>query len=187
MMKLRSGNVTTVLVTTLAVALILGFAAGSFSAGSRARAAVEAARTLAEGIPPSPVVTAARYDKENRSLVLRVLNPGLVPLRLVDQSLVFQPGAASQQAAYALAALPLGVEVPALSELEVRLNLKPESEALAVGDVLAATVSYTHPFSKDLYALTHVFEVTPGAAAGEEQKEPAQPQMNRPQEEKGGE
>lgn len=185
MMKSRSGNVTSVLVWTLVLALLLGFAAGSFSAASRARAAVSAAEALAAGIPPSPVVTAARYDKAEQALVLRIFNPGLVPLRLVDQSLVFKPGAASEQEAYALAAIPLGVEVAPLAELELRLKLKPESEALAVGDVLAATVSYTHPFSKDLYALTHVFEVTQAAAEGEEVPEPEQPGLNKP--EKGGE
>jgi len=183
MMKSRHGNAASVLVWTLVLALLLGFAVGSFSAASRARAAVKAAEELAAGIPPSPVVTAARYDKANRSLVLRVLNPGLVPLQLVNQSLVFKPGAQSEEAAYALAALPLGLEVGPLSELEVRLKLKPESRELAAGDVLAATVTYTHPFSKDLYALTHVFEVTKAAAKGQEVPEPEQPGLNAPKKE----
>jgi len=183
MMKSNNGNVTSVLVWTLVIALLLGFAAGSFSAASRARAAVTAAEALAAGIPPSPVVTAARYDKAEQALVLRVFNPGLVPLQLVDQSLVFKPGAASEEKAYALAAIPLGLEVAPLAELEVRLKLKPESEDLAVGDVLAATVSYTHPFSKDFYTLTHVFEVNQAAAAGQEQPQPEQPGLNKPEKE----
>ncbi|WP_457637735.1 hypothetical protein [Oceanithermus sp.] len=184
MKQYRSGSVQAVVIWTLVIALLLGFAIGSFSAMSRARAAVTTAEALAAGIPPSPVVTSARYDKANDQLVLRVLNPGLVPVKLIDQSLVFKPGAASQQEAYALTAIPLGVEIAPLSEVEVELKLKPESKKLEVGDVVAASVSYTHPFSKDLYVLTHVFKVTEEAAKGKEQKEPAQPQMNQPK--KGG-
>ncbi|WP_457630591.1 hypothetical protein [Oceanithermus sp.] len=181
----RSGNVQAVVIWTLVIALLLGFAIGGFSAASRARAAVTAAETLAAGIPPSPVVTSARYDKAGDQLVLRVFNPGLVPVRLIDQSIVFKPGAASEQEAYALAAVPLGVEVAPLSIVEVELKLKPESKKLQPGDVVAASVSYTHPYSKDLYVLTHVFSVTEEAAKGKEQKEPAQPQMNKPQPEQG--
>ncbi len=184
MKQYRSGNVQTMVIWTLVVALLLGFALGSFSAASRARQAVATAEALAQGIPPSPVVTAARYDKEARALVLRVFNPGLVPVVLVDQSLVFKPGSESEETAYALAALPLGVEVAPLSELEVRVKLKPESQELAVGDVLAASIGYTHPYSRDLYMLTHAFTVTKEAAAGKEVPEPKQPEMNAP--EKGG-
>jgi len=185
MRKLRAGSVQSVLLWTLLLALALGFAVGSYSAASRARAAIATAEALAAGIPPSPVVTAARYDKANSALVLRILNPGLVPVQLIDQSLVFKPGAASAQEAYALTALPLGVEIAPLSELEVQIKLKPESEDLAVGDVLAASVSYTHPYSGDLYVLTHVFKVNEEAAKGKEQKEPAQPNMNQPKEQGG--
>lgn len=184
MMKPRAGNTTSVLVWTLVLALALGFAVGSFSAASRARAAVKAAEDLASGIAPAPVVTAARYDKEEGALVLRVLNPGLVPVQIVDQSLAFKPGEQSKQSAYVLAALPLNVEVAPLSELEVQLKLKPGSQDLAVGDVLAATVTFTHPFSQDLYALTHVFEVSKAAASGKEIGGSAQPGLNAPK--KGG-
>jgi len=182
----RSGSVQSVVIWTLVIALLLGFAIGSFSAASRARAAVTAAETLATGIPPSPVVTSARYDKANDQLVLKVFNPGLVPVKLIDQSIVFKPGAASEQEAYALAAVPLGVEVAPLSVVEVDLKLKPEAKKLEVGDVLAASVSYTHPYSNDFYMLTHVFKVNEEAAKGKEQKEPAQPNMNQPKQDKGG-
>jgi len=186
MKQYRSGNVQAVVIWTLVIALLLGFAIGSFSAASRARTAVADAEALAAGIAPSPVVTSARYDKANGALVLRVFNPGLVPLRLIDQSLVFKPGAASKQEAYALAAVPLGVDLAPLSVVEVKLDLKPKSQKLEVGDVLAASISYVHPYSKDFYTLTHVFSVTKEAAAGKEQKEPEQPQMNKPKQEKGG-
>jgi len=186
MKQYRSGSVQSVVIWSLVIALLLGFAIGSFSAASRARAAVAAAEALATGIPPSPVVTSARYDKANDQLVLQILNPGLVPVKLIDQSLIFKPGAASQQEAYALTAIPLGVEIAPLSAVEVQLKLKPESKKLEVGDVLAASVSYTHPFSRDLYVLTHVFSVNEEAAKGKEQKEPAQPQMNQPKPEKEG-
>ena len=186
MKQYKNGSVQSVVIWSLIIALLLGFAIGSFSAASRARAAVTTAEALAAGIPPSPVVTSARYDKANDQLVLRVLNPGLVPVKLIEQNLVFKPGAASQQEAYALTAIPLGLEIAPLSAVEIQLKLKPESKKLEVGDVLAASVSYTHPFSRDLYVLTHVFSVNQEAAAGKEQKEPAQPQMNQAKPEKEG-
>ncbi|WP_457628592.1 hypothetical protein [Oceanithermus sp.] len=185
MKQYRSGSVQSIVLWTLVIALALGFALGSYSAASRARAAIATAEALAAGIPPSPVVTSARYDKANDALVLKILNPGLVPVQLIDQSLVFKPGAASEQEAYALAAIPLGVEVPPLAELEVQIKLKPESKKLAAGDVLAASVTYAHPYSNDLYMLTHVFKVTEESAKGKEVPEPAQPNLNRPKEQGG--
>lgn len=181
-----NGSVQSVVIWTLVLALLLGFAIGSFSAASRARAAVTAAESLAAGIPPAPVVTSTRYDKANDALTLRVLNPGLVPVKLVDQSIIFKPGAASKQEAYALTAIPLGVEVAPLSEVEVQLKLKPNAEKLEVGDVLAASVSFTHPYSRDIYVLSHVFKVNEEAAKGKEQGEPKQPQMNKAKPKKGG-
>ncbi|HID16191.1 MAG TPA: hypothetical protein EYP16_05260 [Candidatus Atribacteria bacterium] len=182
MMESRSGNAVAVLISTLVVALLLGFAVGSFSASSRARVALHAAEALASGIPPSPVVTAARYDRDAGELVLRVFNPGLVPVKLIEQSLVFKPSTASKETAYALAATPLGLDLAPLTQIEAHLMLKPGSEELVVGDAISATVAYAHPYSNDLYTLTHLFTVTPEAAKGKEVPASKQPQMNTPKE-----
>lgn len=143
-------NFTTSLIVSLLVALAVGLGAGAFLEASRARAALEA-------VPPSPVVVSAEYKKEKKQLVLTLFNPGRMPLTLVDQSVVFRPGPKSKAKGYALAAVPLNLALPAGSSVRVTLALKAESPELQSGDVLAGTITYTHPLSPDLYAVTHLF------------------------------
>jgi hypothetical protein len=84
-----------------------------------------------------------------------------------------------------MAAAPLGIDLAPLTELEVNVKLKPEAKDLQIGDVLAASISYMHPFSKDFYVLTHVFKVNEQSLKGGEVKEPKQPQMNKPKQKEG--
>jgi len=104
------------------------------------------------------VVLSAEYQREKKQVVFEVYNPGFVPLLLVDQSVVFTPGPESKEKAYALAAVPLNLSLPAQSSVKVTLALKPESEELKAGDVVAGTITYTNPLSPDLYAVTHLFK-----------------------------
>jgi len=139
------------LIIALLVALVVGLGAGAYIQSSRAKA-------LLSSIPPSPVVLSAEYQKEKKQVVFEVYNPGFLPLLLVDQSVVFTPGPESKEKAYALAAVPLNLSLPAQGTVRVTLALKPESEELKAGDVVAGTLTYTHPLSMDLYAVTHAFK-----------------------------
>ena len=150
-------NIAGSLVIALLVALLVGIGSGVFIQASRSRAALAA-------VPPSPVVLSATYQPEKKQVVFEVYNPGFLPLLLVDQSVVFTPGPESKEKAYALAAVPLNLTLPAQGTVRVTLALKPESEELKAGDVVAGTIAYTHPLSPDVYAVTHLFKY------GEEKK-----------------
>jgi len=140
------------LIIALLVALLVGLGAGAYIQSSRVQAVLTS-------VPPSPVVLSADYQREKKQIVLEVYNPGFLPLLLVDQSVVFTPGPESKEKAYALAAVPLNLSLPAQTTVRVTLALKPESEDLKAGDVVAGTLTYTHPLSPDLYAVTHLFKV----------------------------
>ncbi len=144
-------NIAGSLVISLVLALLVGLGAGAYIQASRSQAALVA-------VPPSPVVLSATYKPDKKQVVLEVHNPGYLPLLLVDQSVVFTPGPESKEKAYALAAVPLNLTLPAGQTARVTLALKPESEALKAGDVVAGTITYTHPLSPDLYAVTHLFK-----------------------------
>jgi len=154
-------NVASTLIISMLLALFVGLGAGSYIQASRTKSALSL-------IPPSPVVISSQYEKEKSRIVLELANPGFVPLVLVDQSVVFTPGPESKEKAYALAAVPLNLSLPAQSSVRVTLALKPESEELKVGDVVAGTITYTHPLSPDLYAVTHLFRL--GEEGKKEQK-----------------
>ncbi len=148
-------NIAGSLVVSLVVALLVGLGAGAFLQASRTRGALTA-------VPPSPVVVGAQYEKKKQAVVLELYNPGFVPLHLVDQTVVFTPGPKSKEKGYALAAVPLNLTLPPRSSVRVTLSLKPGSQELQPGDVVAGTVSYSHPFSPDLYAVTHPFKLGEG-------------------------
>ncbi len=150
-------NIAGSLIIALLVSLLVGLGAGVYIQASRTRAALAA-------VPPSPVVLSATYQPEKKQVVFEVYNPGYLPLLLVDQSVVFTPGPESKEKAYALAAVPLNLTLPAQGTVRVTLALKPESEELKAGDVVAGTIAYTHPLSPDVYAVTHLFKY------GEEEK-----------------
>ncbi|HFB39290.1 MAG TPA: hypothetical protein ENJ76_02590, partial [Oceanithermus sp.] len=116
-------NIAGSLVISLVLALLVGLGAGAYIQASRSQAALVA-------VPPSPVVLSATYKPDKKQVVLEVHNPGYLPLLLVDQSVVFTPGPESKEKAYALAAVPLNLTLPAGQTARVTLALKPESEAL---------------------------------------------------------
>jgi len=145
-------NPVSSLILTAVVALIVGLGAGAYLGASRAYAALKE-------VPASPIVRSAEYDKAKNELVFELFNPGVLPLTLVDESVVFTPGAKSTEKGYALAAVPLDVALPGGAALKVQLALKADSEELKPGDVVAGTITYTHPLSKDVYSVTHLFKM----------------------------
>ncbi len=149
-------NVVGSIVLTAIVAVIVGLGAGIYIEASRARAALEA-------VPASPIVVSANYIKEKNEVVFELFNPGVQPLTLVDQTVVFTPGKESKEKAYALAAVPLGVALPGGTSVKVHLALKADSEKLKPGDVVAGTITYTHPLAAgDVYSVTHLFKLEEG-------------------------
>ena len=151
-------NLVGTLIISLLLALFVGLGAGVYIQSSRTQAVLAS-------IPASPIVVSAVYEPEKTQVVFELYNPGVLPIQLVDHSVVFKPGPESGEEAYALAAVPIGISIPGQTSVKVTLALKPGSEELKVGDVVAGTITYTHPLSTDIYAVTHIFKL---GAEGEE-------------------
>ncbi len=141
------------LITVLVIALagvLVGGGAGSYLTYSRVMKAVGS-------IPASPIVVQAKYNKEKHRMDYSILNPGTLPLTIVEKSIVFTPGEESKEKRYVLADIPAQVNLPPGAVTIVSFELKPETEKLKVGDVVVVTFVYKHPMSKDLYTVVHPF------------------------------
>ncbi len=136
------------------VGLALGWGIGSYLAYNRATAIVA-------HMPACPVVVYSQYDKDKHELAIALTNPGFVPLVLVGKSVAFRP--ASGQGGYVIANLRARLKLPGQTTQVMVLKLKPETPELAVGDVIAATIEYQVPGTKDVYQLVHVFKNSSGA------------------------
>ncbi len=108
-------------------------------------------------IPASPVVIHAKYDKQRHQIDYSILNPGTLPLTIVEKSFVFSPGKETKEKAYVVADIPANISLPPGAVTIVSLKLKEETEKLKIGDAVVVTFTYTHPLSKDLYTVVHPF------------------------------
>ncbi len=130
--------------------LLVGGGAGNYLGFYRAMG-------LIGKLPASPIVLNAVYNEKHNSIVYSIYNPGTVPLEMVEGSFVFTPGKKSTQGEYILSHIPLGVTLKPSSVTLVEMRLKEGSQKLQLGDVVVGTLSYTHPFSPDVYAVIHPF------------------------------
>ncbi|SMP08080.1 hypothetical protein SAMN06265339_0552 [Desulfurobacterium pacificum] len=132
------------------VSLLLGWTIGEFFTG----------RTVAKviaSIPGSPIVVDAKYNKDKHSITYSILNPGGMPLTIVEESFVFTPGKNSKEKAYVVSHIPVHVTLPPGVVTSVELKLKPGTEKLELGDAVLATFTYMQPLSSDLYTVVHPF------------------------------
>ncbi len=135
--------------------LLIGFGAGGYLTANRVITAMEQ-------IPASPIVLNAVYEKEHNQLALSVFNPGPVPLHLESYSITFTPGTESKEAAYIVSEIPIQLDIPPFDVITVFVNLKEQTEKLAVGDLVTVSIFYTHPLSPDVYSVIHPY--TQGAS-----------------------
>ncbi len=152
-----------VVVTLVGFAMLfLGWAIGTFFTE----------RTVAKAIatiPGSPIVLSAKYDKTKHSIFYSILNPGGMPLTIVEESFVFTPGKESKEKGYVVSHLPVHVVLPPGVVTQVELKLKAGTEELHIGDAVLATFTYIHPLSKDLYSVIHPF--TMGVKSSQKKEE----------------
>ena len=152
-----------ILILISIIALILGWGIGSFFTQ----------RTVAKvvaSIPASPIVVDARYNREKHSITYSILNPGGVPLTIVDESFVFTPGKNSKEQGYIVSHVPVHAVLPPGVVTRVELKLKTGTEKLQIGDAVLATFTYVHPLSPDLYTVAHPFKLGVGGKNVAEQK-----------------
>ncbi len=141
------------LITVLAIALaglLVGGGAGSYLTYNRVMDTVGK-------IPASPIVIDAEYKRDEHRMDYSILNPGTVPLTIVEKSIVFTPGKESGEDRYVLADIPTQVTLSPGTVTVVSFELKPETEKLKIGDVVVVTFAYRHPLSKDIYTVVHPF------------------------------
>ncbi|NPA15173.1 MAG: hypothetical protein GXO44_01335 [Deferribacteres bacterium] len=157
-----------ILLLVAALALVLGGAIGGFFTE----------RTVAKvvaSIPASPIVLDAQYNREKHSITYTIMNPGGLPLTIVEESFVFTPGKETKEKAYIVSHIPVhSVLAPGVAT-QVELKLKAGTEKLKLGDAVLATFTYVHPLSSDFYSVVHPFKmgVKEGKTAhkqGEEKK-----------------
>ena len=109
-------------------------------------------------IPASPIIVKSYYDKEKHAVIFSFFNSGTLPLNVVSQSFVFKPGKESKEKSYQIENIPVNIPLIPLGITTVALKLKKGTEELKNGDVIMATIYYTHPLSKDVYSVAHRFE-----------------------------
>ncbi|WP_457569603.1 hypothetical protein [Desulfurobacterium sp.] len=134
------------------IGLFLGWSIGTFFTG------VTAAKVVAS-IPASPIVTEVSYNREKHQLTYSMLNPGGMPLTIIQESFVFTPGSKSKEKGYVVSNIPVRVTLPPGVVTKVVLKLKPGTEKLEIGDGVLATFTYVTPLSSDLYTVVHPFKM----------------------------
>ncbi len=143
--------------------LIIGFEAGGYIVRNRVLRTVE-------NIPASPIIVGTEYQKDKNQLIFSVLNPGPTPLTLQEYTITFAPGKKTEQEAYVMSHIPLGVTIRPFEVAVAVIKLKKEALPLEVGDVVTTSLFYTHPLSQDIYTVIHpyLYEKAPG---GEQQQQ----------------
>ncbi len=147
--------------------LFIGFGAGGYLTSNRILRSVEQ-------IPASPVVLDAVYDKEQNQLALSIMNPGPLPLNLLNYTIAFTPGSETEEAAYVVSNIPIDLTIPPFEVVTVLVNLKEQTEKLAVGDLVTVSVFYTHPLSPDVYSIIHPYTQGETPKASDATPTPAQ-------------
>ncbi|WP_297447067.1 hypothetical protein [Desulfurobacterium sp.] len=141
-----------IVVLLTAIGLLLGWSIGAFFTN------VTVAKVVAS-IPASPIVTGVSYNRDKHQLTYSMLNPGGMPLTIIQESFVFTPGSKSKEKGYVVSNIPVKVTLPPGVVTKVILKLKPGTEKLEIGDGVLATFTYVTPLSNDLYTVIHPFKM----------------------------
>jgi len=141
------------------IALTLGWVIGGFFTSTSVAKAIAS-------IPASPIVVDAKYKKDQHTIEYSMLNPGGMPLTIVQESFVFTPGKETKEKSYIVSNVPVNVKLLPGVITKVELKLKPGTEKLQLGDVVLATFTYHHPLSEDLYTVVHSFTMETADTTG---------------------
>lgn len=144
------------------IALTLGWVIGGFFTSTSVAKAIAS-------IPASPIVVDAKYKKDQHTIEYSMLNPGGMPLTIVQESFVFTPGKETKEKSYIVSNVPVNVKLLPGVITKVELKLKPGTEKLHLGDVVLATFTYHHPLSEDIYTVVHPFTMKADTTGGKKQ------------------
>jgi len=139
------------------VMVFIGLFAGFYFGVYKTAVAVAGCQMEKALIAPSPVISQSLYDEKKHQLKLTIVNPGGMPIELLDKSLVLKPANAKRQPVLIMSSIPLNIVLPPYSTMELDLKLG-NTTGFVVGDVLETTLTYMLPVSNDVYAVVHRFE-----------------------------
>ena len=149
---------TLLLVLAPFVMVFVGLFAGFYFGIYKTSVAVTGCEIEKALIAPSPIVTYSSYNEKKHELSLTVVNPGSMPILLLNKTLVLKPVDVKKQPLLLATSLPLGVSIPAYGKVDLDLQLGQAASWFVVGDVLETTLTYSLPVSKDVYAVVHRFQ-----------------------------
>lgn len=149
---------TLLLVLAPFVMVFVGLFAGFYFGIYKTSVAVAGCEVEKAFIAPSPIVTDSSYNEKKHELSLTVVNPGSMPILLLNKTLVLKPADIKKQPLLVTTSLPLSVTLPAHGEVELKLQLGQAGSWFVIGDVLETTLTYSLPVSKDVYAVVHRFQ-----------------------------
>jgi len=109
----------------------------------------------AANTPASPVVVQSDYNEQNWELHVTLINTGIMPIKILNKSLVLTPKW-QQQVAIALN-IPMNVTLNWGEAFVVKTKLNTNKDNFKLWDVLTSSFDYVYPISNDVYTLTHVF------------------------------
>jgi len=109
----------------------------------------------AANTPASPVVVQSDYNEQNWELHVTLVNTGIMPIKILNKSLVLTPKW-QQQVAIALN-IPMNVTLNWGEAFVVKTKLNTNKDNFKLWDVLTSSFDYVYPISNDVYTLTHVF------------------------------
>ncbi|HIC99979.1 MAG TPA: hypothetical protein EYP05_01370 [Piscirickettsiaceae bacterium] len=129
--------------------LLAGWGAGAYLSNAGLKATIAA-------MPAAPVVVAAEYDNQTKTLALTFSNPGGQSINLLGKAIAFKPKEGKgYEMAFVHFEQPL--VVPPFSVETLRVQLKADTADLVEGDVVATTIQYVYPLVPGVFDLTYVF------------------------------
>lgn len=109
----------------------------------------------AANTPASPVVVESSYNENKWELSVVLVNTWIMPIKILDKSLVLTPKA---EADVAVAVnIPMNITINWWEAFIVKTKLEGNKDNFKLWDVLTSTFSYVYPISNDVYTLTHIF------------------------------
>ena len=149
---------TLLLVLTPFIMVFVGLFTGFYFGIYKTSVAISGCEIQKSLIAPSPIVTNSSYNEQKHELSLTVINPGIMPILLLNKTLVLKPANTKKQPILIATSLPLDITIPAYGKIKLKLHLGQAGSWFVVGDVLETTLTYSLPVSKDIYAVVHRFQ-----------------------------
>jgi len=156
MKKNNNLNIGFITSSLLILWIVIGLFFGNYRALITTELATKNLILSAMNTPASPVVLESYYNEKKWELSVSLVNTGIMPIRILDKSLLLTPKWAENIVIWL--DVPMNAVLNGWEILTVRTILTPENkDKFKLGDTLVSKFNYTYPVSNDIYSLTHIF------------------------------